>query len=133
MKRISLFCLFVMVLFAGNAWAATLDGDWTAINTCIGGNYTDPANPQVNITSVEFFQVGMHFTALNAGGELCGGIIDGKSIYLTCPPQIAENPDDQVFQEGTVFQGILKGQNEITGVNHVPQDGKTCFIEVLRD
>ena len=46
---------------------------------------------------------------------------------MTCPP----NPDGDPGT-GTLFFGELKGPNIIEGINHVPDDGKTCSAIAIR-
>ena len=128
MKRITFLTLCALLFFAGNAVAANLTGTWLADNWCVPGEIPsdpnvpyDPTIPKYESSTIEIDHQGMFFTTNNivpSPGEECGGVVDGKSIFLTCP--------------GTLFQGELKGQNEIIGINHNVIDGATCSVTAYR-
>ncbi len=129
MKKITLITFLAFFLFSGTALAVDLTGTWVADNWCVPGNDSDPWMPKYEESTVVITQNGRFFTTANINptpGEECGGVIQGKKIYMTCPPV------NTSAITGTIFQGELKGPNKIIGINHIPDDGATCTIEAFR-
>jgi hypothetical protein len=113
--------------------SADLTGTWQADNLCISGA-TLPGNEEPEISTFSIEQEGIYFLVTNitpSPGEKCGGIIIGKEISMTCPPSINEVTGEPEGT-GTLFFGELKGPNVIEGINHVPDDGKTCSAIAVR-
>lgn len=132
MKRIALITFLAFFLFCGTALAVDLNGTWVADNWCVPGDTLgQPSIPKWEESTIVITQNGRFFTTSNSKpnpDEECGGIIQGKKIYLTCPPPL-DNPDHKT---GTIFHGELKNRNRIVGINHIPDDGATCYIRVRR-
>jgi len=106
--------------------SADLTGSWTAENLCVSGEYF-PGNEIPEISNFTIEQDGIYFLVDNeAADEQCGGIIIGKEVSMTCPPSSEGGT-------GTLFFGTLKGPNMIEGINHVPDDGKTCSAIAVRN
>jgi hypothetical protein len=124
MKQLTTLILITLFAMTGNAGAATLDGTWSTMDSCVPGNDpADPTNPKEETGTVTIVQKGAFFLV----NGICGGVIDGKKISMTCPPT------DPLTGTGTIFQGELKGKNEIIGINHIPDDGATCASIAIRE
>ncbi len=132
MKEVTLITLLALFLFSGTALAVDLNGTWVADNWCVPGHDSDnPSVPKYEQSTMVVTQNGRFFTTSNSTpnpDEECGGVIQGKKIYLTCPPPLV-NPD---YKTGTIFHGELKNKNRIVGINQNPDDGATCYIRVRR-
>lgn len=130
MKKIALITFISLFLFSGTALAVNLNGTWVADNWCVPGHDpNNPSEPKYEQSIIVITQNGRFFTTDNiipTPGEECGGVIQGKIIHLTCPPT---NPSAIT---GTIFRGELKNKNRIVGINHVPDDGATCYIRARR-
>ena len=127
MKNVIYLSLVAVFLFAGNAIAADMNGVWVAQNLCISGDVL-PDNPEPKESRMEIIQDGIFFITIGIYpqvGEKCGGVIIGKVIAMTCPP-------NQDTGTGTIFNGELKTPNLIEGINHVPDDGKTCSVIAVK-
>jgi len=119
MKNITLLTLTAMMLFAGNAVALDLNGTWIADNQCVPGDGDAPyLVPKSEDSTITVTQEGIFFTTDNDEGEICGGVINGKSISMTCP--------------GTLFYGEFKPPKTIIGVNHILDDGATCSVVAIK-
>lgn len=130
MKKITLITFLAFFLFSGTALAVDLNGTWVADNWCVPGkNPSNPSVPKYEQSIMVVTQNGRFFTTDNitpTPDEVCGGVIQGKKIYLTCPPV---NPSAIT---GTIFHGELKNKNRIVGINQKPDEGATCYIEARR-
>ena len=118
MKKFSVIVvtLFSLFLVAGNAAAIDLNGNWDGYMYC-SDDWGDTAEHFiVGITQVGDFINTFNYTP--SYGELCGGVLDGNKISITC-------------DDGTFSYGEIKG-NKIYVINHIPQDGKTCKGVVTR-
>ena len=130
MKKITLITFLAFFVFSGTALAVNLNGTWVADNWCVPGDDSDnPSLPKYEQSEVVITQNGRFFTTANitpTPGEECGSIIQGRTIRMTCPPT---NPSADT---GTIFHGHIRGNNLIIGINHIPDDGATCYIRARR-
>jgi len=105
-----------LVFIASNASAVDLNGEWEGTMYC-----SDDFGAVGEYFHAVIIQDGDFFKSYNQiqTDEVCGGVIDGKNISMSCPGVEANDLTP------SFAYGVIKG-NELEVISHVPSEGKTC-------
>ncbi|BBO76256.1 hypothetical protein DSCW_36730 [Desulfosarcina widdelii] len=112
----ALIAIFLLIV-ASNAGAADLNGTWEGTMYC-----SDDYGNEGEYFKVIITQDGDFFQTENeepTPDEICGGVIDGNNISMSCPGVESNN------WTPSFAYGVLKG-NTLNVISHVPFEGKTC-------
>ncbi len=117
MKQFYILIAIFLLIVASNAAAADLNGTWEGTMYC-----SDDFGAVGEYFKVDITQIGDFFQTDNiqpTPDEICGGVVDGKNISMSCPGVAANN------WTPSFAYGVLKGNN-LNVISHVPSEGKTC-------